>query len=204
MATLREVKKRIRTVKSNMLFALILLVASSAYGFDGHRKGFVLSGGLGFAPVSKWSGDIGLLSFAETGGGIGLNFVIGHAWNEQNMIVYEENGTFWSSDALNQSVFQAFSGAAWYHYFAINEQSSDWRNDKYISGPFTALGLGIYSFDGENFSANDPGIAVLVGGGFEFARHWQFGGYLSIGQTSDAGVDFSHYHLNFLVSGVAF
>ena len=59
MATLREVKKRIRTVVSRLVFMVIvltLLVASSSFGFDGNRKGFVLGGGLGIAPTAGWSG----------------------------------------------------------------------------------------------------------------------------------------------------
>ena len=188
---------RMRNLQTIVL-TLTLLAASSASGFDGNRKGFVLGGGLGFAPVSSWSVDISpffgpISSINETGAGIGLNLIIGHAWDEQNMIVYEGNVTGWKSDFFDMTMSQGFNGGAWYHYFGIPGRSA-----------FTTLGLGVYLFDGEDVTANDVGIGFLAGGGYEFARHWQVGGYFSLGRTSDAGVDFDHYHLNILVSGVAF
>ena len=61
MATLREVKKRIRTVVSRLVFMVIvltLLAASSSSGFDGNRKGVVFGAGLGYAPTTGRSGKL--------------------------------------------------------------------------------------------------------------------------------------------------
>ena len=174
-----------------------LLLATSAFGFNGQRQGFVLGGGLGLSPASKWEVDK-IIGFEvngaeETNAGVGLHLVIGYAWDNYNMIVYEGNGTGYDSDFFNQTMTQTFNGASWYHYYGEMGKAA-----------FTTVGLGLYGFDGENLSANDPGIGLLLGGGYEFTRHWQFGAYIGFGKTSDAGVDFSHATFNILISGIAF
>ena len=180
-----------------ILTVLTLVLTSSSFGFDGQRKGFVLGGGLGFSPAANWSVDVptflGTLNVGETNVGVSLNLVIGYAWDEQNMIVYEGNVAGVSSDFFNQTLSQGFNGAAWYHYYGLPGSSA-----------FTTAGLGFYVFDGENFTANDPGVGILLGAGYEFARHWQVGGYFSFGKTSDVGINFDHYHFSILLSGVAF
>jgi hypothetical protein len=186
------------------LILVLFLAPVTARAFDGARKGFVLGGGLGLAPHSSWSLDFLNLHFEESQVGVGVNVVIGYAWDEMNMIVYEVNATgynsdyfrassLWSDVLYRRSVSQGFSGAAWYHYFGPMGKSF-----------FTTGGLGLYVFDVEGFETNDPGVAVLLGGGYEFARHFQVGLYLGAGSTSSLGVDFNHSHINILVSAIAF
>lgn len=179
-----------------MLLAIFLV--STVAGFDGHRKGFVLGGGLGFAPVARWSVEedfIGrtVLSFHETKAGVGVNLLIGYAWDEKNMIVYEGNAVGFSSEAYDQTAAQGYNGGSWYHYFGPTGKSA-----------FTVAGLGLYSFDVEHHDQHDPGFGMLLGGGYEFARHWQVGGYFSFGLTSADDLDYHHTSLSVLVSGVAF
>jgi hypothetical protein len=182
---------------------LLLIVFSGAVsGFDGNRGGFVLGGGLGFAPVSKWSVDffgLNVGSFEDEQPAFALHLFIGAAFSDHNMLVYEINGTGFSTDVegISFSVSQGFSGAVWYHYFGQPGKSM-----------FTALGLGLWIFQIEDYDAANPGGALMLGGGYEFARHWQVGAYLSFGKTSDYayGIDaeFEHSQLSFLVSGAAF
>ncbi|MCH7948288.1 MAG: hypothetical protein IIC66_10870 [candidate division Zixibacteria bacterium] len=133
MATLREVNKTIRMVVSRlilMVIVLTLLTASSSFGFDGHRRGFVLGGGLGFSPVASW--EVDGTTIDESGAGIGLNLLIGYAWDDQNMIVYEGNIAGWKSDFfLDRQVSQGFNGASWYHYFGETGRTA-----------FATLGIG--------------------------------------------------------------
>lgn len=182
---------------------LVFLLPAYVNAFDGMRKGFVLGGGLGFAPVAKWEADKVFTDslgqpIKEDKAGVGLNLMIGFAWDEQNMIVYEGNVTGYESDIIvwagqKQTVSQGFNGISWYHYLGPQGKSY-----------FTTIGIGLYVFDTDDLDQNDPGAAFLVGGGYEFARHFQVGGYISAGKTSDAGVDFKHSHINILVSAVAF
>jgi hypothetical protein len=189
-----------RTMKATATIGvlLVVLLASAASAFDGHRKGFVLGGGLGFTPLARWSVEESFLghttySHHETKAGVGLNILIGYAWDAKNMIVYEGNATGFMTDIDDQSAAQGFDGAAWYHYFGPAGKSA-----------FTVGGLGMYGFDLEHRDQNDPGFGMLLGGGYEFARHWQVGGYLSFGITSANDIDYHHATLNVLVSGVLF
>lgn len=179
-----------------MLLAIFLV--STATGFDGHRQGFVVGGGLGFAPVVKWeveeSPAYGIpYGHDETRAGVGVNLLIGYAWDEKNMIVYEGNAVGFTTAVSDKSAAQGFSGAAWYHYFGRTGKTA-----------FTAIGLGLYGYDAEYDDPHDGGFGMLLGGGYEFARHWQVGGYLSFGKTSSDHLDYKHSHLSVLVTGVAF
>lgn len=185
------------------IIMLIVLMVSSAFAFDGQRKGFVLGGGLGFSPTFKWEAEmIGydyannmfMRKFNETNAGIGMNLMIGFGWDEKNMIVYDINFAGGDSDFYNQFIAQQYNGISWYHYFG-NGMTSQF---------FSTVGLGLYNFDGENMSGFDAGFGILLGGGYEFSRHWQVGLYLSAGKTTLRSVDFNHTHLNILISGVAF
>lgn len=180
---------------------LLVLSSTSIHAFDGKRKGFVVGGGVGIAANSHWEIDNSAVS--EDKAGLGLNLVIGYAWDEANMIVYEGNVTAYSSDVASavgrfaglgdQTITQGFNGVGWYHYYGSAGKSL-----------FTTVGLGVYVFDVQDFDANDPGFGVLLGVGYEIARHWQFGAYLGGGQTTSGGVDFKQSHINVNVNVIAF
>lgn len=171
-----------------LVVSLVLLMMASGWSFDGNRKGFVLGGGLGLAPTAKF--EIDNTSYSHSKAGIGLNLIIGYAWDEMNMIVYEGNIAGYSESGVD--VTQGFNGASWYHYFGPQGKSF-----------FTTVGLGAYVFSIDEYDA-DPGGAILLGGGYEFARHWQVSAYFSVGKTSDGPIDFNHNHFNILIGGVAF
>jgi hypothetical protein len=187
--------------------AVIVAIASPTVAFDGNRKGFVLGGGLGFSPTATIKSDpvtfndpfLGPITFQidESNSGVAVNFVIGYAWDEQNMIVYEGNivGYSLGSGPSKVDVYQGFNGVSWYHYFGPVGKSG------FITG-----GLGAYVFNVDDQDA-DMGGALQIGGGYEFARHWQFGAYLGFGKTGDpdfSDIDYKHMHLSIVVGGVAF
>ena len=182
-----------------LMVGLILLVtASTVMGFDGNRKGFVIGGGLGFAPTAGWDVNDTLfqifpLKASESKAGAAVNVFIGYAWDEKNMIVYELSGAGYSSDKLNQNLSQGFNGPTWYHYYGDKGRSA-----------FTTVGLGLYTFDGENFDPFDPGPGVLLGIGYEFTPHFQFGLYGGFGTISELGVDLKLHSIAVLVNAVAF
>ncbi len=190
-------------LRSSLLLAigLLMLSAVSTEAFDGKRKGFVVGGGLGIAANSHW--EIENTPVSEDKAGLGLNILIGYAWDERNMIVYEGNVSAYSSEVASsagaffglgdQTITQGFNGAAWYHYYGDQGKSF-----------FTAFGLGVYVFDVQDFDANDPGAGVLLGIGYEFARHWQAAVYASAGKTTDAGIDFKQSHVNVVIDLIAF
>jgi hypothetical protein len=175
---------------------LIMLLTATSYSFDGMRKGFVLGGGAGFCPTATWSYDFGSSTFDDQGTGFGINFIIGYAWDEQNMIVYEGNIAGYSTQfgiLPDARIYQGFNGASFYHYFGPVGNSF-----------FGMAGLGFYIFQVEEADAN-PSIGFLVGGGYEFIKHVQAGVYFSYGQTSDPYLDnLKHMHISILINAVAF
>jgi len=174
-----------------VVICLVIVMVSSASAFNGLRKGFVLGGGLGLAPMVRNS----LGSFDNSEFGAGAHFLLGYAWDEYNMIVYESNAA--GSEEGNLNYAQGFGGPTWYHYFGPQGRSA-----------FTVVGLGFYYFQVEDDDPTDPGGGYLIGGGYEFARHVQVAVYLSGGQTSLdfplGDIEFGHNNLSIVISAVAF
>lgn len=84
----------------------------------------------------------------------------------------------------------------YYHYFGDVGKSF-----------YVVVGLGFQTYSNK-YDANVPSPGMLIGGGYEFARHIQFHGSLSYGKT-DAGMGWAehgmdHTQLLFTVSAVAF
>lgn len=178
---------------------LTVVLAGRATAFDGQRKGFVLGGGAGFAPRASWKSDAPD-DPEDNGAGTAINVFIGYAWDRANMIGFEANLASYDSDINDgrASVYQGFRGISWYHYFGDERRSF-----------FTVAGFGLYAyiyqnFDNNNDGSNDQGAGALMGGGYEFLKHWQVGVYASAGRTSTPTYDFDHSHISLLVDGVLF
>lgn len=186
------------------VICLVIVLVSSASAFDGLRKGFVLGGGLGLGPLANTSIDGLAGEYKKTG--LATNFLIGYAWDEQNMIVFLRDAVLysetielvWMGNLLFRdkiSIIQGFTGAGYYHYFGPVGRSF------YITG---GLGFQDWSSLESGWNSPDVGGALLLGGGYEFARHWQVHGSLSFGTTSDAFFEYDHTQMLFTVSAVAF
>ena len=180
-----------------MTLVAVMLLSAGAMAFDGNRKGFVLGGGIGFAPTIKVEvEDDGDWNNA----GVSAHIVIGYAWDEKNMLVYESNGAAFEETMFGEDVMfsQSIGAASWYHYFGESGKTF-----------YTVVGLGLMVGDTDETDATDPGAGILLGGGYEFSRHWQVGLYLASGKSSvgDAfwgDTDLTHTTLSLLVSGIAF
>lgn len=174
-----------------ILISVCLAVSVSA--FDGNRKGFVLGGGLGFAPAIHFEVPDSSMVYSYTKGGVALSALIGYAWDNMNMIVYEENISGRNSEDLDLGFIQGYQGPVWYHYFNEGKKSM-----------FTTLGLGWYGFEFEDNDANKSKFGFMIGSGYVFNKHWQIGAYYSAGKTSRQNVEFNHSNFSILISGIAF
>lgn len=185
------------------LILMLLLLASTASAriFDGKRKGFVLGGGLGFAPVIKWT-ETTYEAFgrgfeaSDKEAGMGVNLAIGYAWSKSNMIVYEINAAgyktkieYYNSDS---TASQGMDGFLWYHYFGTPGRSL-----------YTITGIGFYQLKVDGHPSDVVGQALLLGGGFELARHCQIGVYWA-SQLKARGPDPDKSHLNVLFTVFAY
>lgn len=175
-----------------------LLSSSSTSAFDGSRSGFVMGGGLGVAARAHYEWEYrysnSVLSLEENHTSAALHFMIGKGWGEQNMVVWEYNSTAYSPDEIPWGTgIQAFQGVCWYHYFGMTGHTY-----------FSTVGAGFYYFQRDFESeAYIEDYGLLLGGGYEFAPHFQAGVYLALGRIEDKFFDFNHYHISLLLSAVA-
>lgn len=154
-----------------------------------------MGGGLGLAPVATIEQKD--TDFDESNTGLGINLLIGYAWDNQNMIVFLRDGVLYQFEGEFEdiAVAQGFTGASWYHYFGPIGRSA-----------FINVGLGLQDFTSleEEYESNDAGIGILVGGGYEFTRHVQVYGSFSFGKTEFGVDEFDHTQLQVGISAVAF
>lgn len=184
-------------MKYVVLVLILALCATSAFGFDGARKGFVLGGGLGFGYASV-SVDNEPQYESLTNAGVAGNFLIGYAWDEQNMVVFLRDAVVYSEQTIfggSLTLVQGFSGVGYYHYFGLPGKSF------YLTG---GLGLQDWTPLESGYTANDYGFGILGGGGYEFTPHVQVYGSFSYGKTSDIIFDYTHFQFQIGISAVAF
>lgn len=183
--------------KTIILAALLVLLAGTSFAFDGQRKGFVLGGGLGFGYASVSADD---LAGSEdlTNAGVALNFLIGYAWDEQNMIVFLRDGVVYSEKTIyggSITLVQGFGGVGYFHYFGLPGKSF------YVTG---GLGFQDWTPLESGYEANDFGFGILAGAGYEFTPHVQIHGSFSYGKSSDIISDYTHFQFMLGVAAVAF
>lgn len=179
-------------------FLIILTLSLSADAFDGERKGFVAGLGGGVAPVIHWSGNY--LSSDVDRSGWGINFLVGYAWDDWNILAYEGIGWLYELPQTSTDFsISALDGVRWYHYF-------DKRNRL-----FTSLGIGWFvgSSGGTDFDVS--GFGYTAGIGYEFIKQLQIGVYY-VAAHSTAPSDYenkfkvttNHSVLNVLITLVAY
>lgn len=197
-----------------MLLLLLVTAATSASAFDGKRKGFVLGIGIGYSPSVKTeveaiagagSGAEGAFLGAAEGTEEALagQFIIGLAFDEHNMLVYEGNAGYYYYEGLggngdNLDILQGFNAIVWYRYWGAVGSSF-----------FTAVGAGLTYWDTNYTDVNTGKFGYLIGAGYEFTPHLQLGAYMGRGQTSNTAfppLEFqgTHTNLSILLTAVAF
>ncbi|MDF1543500.1 MAG: hypothetical protein P1R58_00195 [bacterium] len=185
---------RLKPLRLSIMLTATLAVTAS--GFDGVRQGFVLGGGLGIGPAAHTSADL-LPDTSTDRTGLALNFVIGYALNEKNLLAYFEDAVVFSTSVTsgkNLNFVQGFSGVGWQHYFGLDSRA-------YIVG---GLGLQSYISPGSDYDSHDPGFGLLLGGGYEFRRHLQIHTSFSFGKTSDSAIEYNHSQFVITIAALAY
>jgi hypothetical protein len=145
-------------------FLIVLILSISADAFDGKRKGFVAGLGGGWAPVIHWSGNY--LSSDVDRTGWGINYLMGYAWNDWNIIAYEGIGWIYElPQSSNDFSIYALDGIRWYHYFGKRYRL------------FSSLGVGLFLGSAGRSELDVSGFGATVGIGYEFLKQLQIGVY---------------------------
>ena len=176
----------------SVIFGITLIVSADAFAFDGVRKGIVMGAGLGFSPWVRVQSADNWVGTTESGPGV--NFFMGYAWNDRNMIVYEATGTYYTSTYFNKTdIFEGLSGVRWYYYMG--------RRDRPF---FFSLGLGAFRFSSAYDELDSNGFGYSVGGGWEFMKQVQIGLFYSGGSSDATFATLNHNVLSVLVTVVAY
>jgi hypothetical protein len=172
---------------------LVMLTVIPGHAFDGKRKGFVAGIGLGFTPASHWSTSNDWFNVTENG--LAGNGLIGYAWDNSNMIVYEGNGSMYKTSSLNDKwVIQGLDGPRWYHYWGAGDNRF-----------FTVVGVGMMILATQYCDIDGRGFGVSTGLGLELTKQVQVGAYFIGGHTSnDYGIKANHEMLTLVVTMVAY
>lgn len=129
------------------------------------RKGFIfgLGGGVGLHRGPAFFGSAGPPNdFA-----INTDFRIGYAPTDQ-VLVYYNNSVAWSRSELYDILGLTGVGVT----YMIRPTSPT----PFVTGAFGAGSAAEVDFGGGRFDDTETGSAVLIGGGYEFARHWSVEG----------------------------
>ena len=180
----------------------IVLSSSSAFAWDGSRKGFQLGGGLGIAAV-MWEQEVEIwgLSFksdTESDFALATDFKIGYAPTDQLAIYYfEKTGWFTMTNILDDDVIVAsgVSGVGASYYFAPEAPSF------LLSG---GLGFASWSLPFEDNGWEDTwyGFGLTAGVGYEFIPHLHAGLDFVWAQAQDneSGIDVTTNAYAFLLT----
>ncbi len=159
------------------LFFFVLILSTSALGFDGQRKGFVLGAGLGATYIS--------LEDRDSRPGYGVKFMIGQGVGERDVLAVELNGAY----LINAETMVGYLGPVWYLY-----------NEPTGNSFFTVIGLGSSFRKSSGSSALRSDIGFLLGFGAYLGDGCHAGAYASTA-TGFAGKDgWSHHHFCAILS----
>ncbi|MBK7141364.1 MAG: hypothetical protein IPH75_04705 [bacterium] len=178
-----------RKLSNSLVFILlacttISCMSVSALAFDGKRKGFVLGGGIGFAPIAHQARTGSQLSSWETDNydfdsvvihatytpfydpinrvSIAAQIEIGYGFDEHNILLYREQHAFYSYFDVRS---QGMSSITWSHFYGES------------AGPlFSTVGIGYFFVSNisssESVGGLGDGLALSIGIGYEFKRHF--------------------------------
>jgi len=148
-----------------LVLVLSLFAGSAVWGFDGHRKGFIVGGGVGFGSTAYKEKIVSPFGSSETDWASVFAFMtefkIGYAPNSQLEIFYSDKGSwfdYFGSVALNGL------GTASINYYLKPEGPTF-----YLGG---GLGFSTFTLPFENNSDVELGFGFYVGSGYEFTRHF--------------------------------
>lgn len=136
--------------------------------------------------------------------------MIGYGWDERSILAVKANMTLFNSEIYDAGMIQGFGGLAWYHYFGKPGNSL-----------FSIAGGGVSrmgkTFEGIKIHFGDDGFedlpeapktatgpAYLIGGGWEFLRHYQFTLFLIGGDLSESGQHYGICDVYIMLSAFAF
>jgi len=186
-------------VKKILIAALCLSGAS--FGFDGHRKGFILGGGGGGSYTSYNQEISGYTSPQENAAGLGTDLYIGYGISDQFLLTYFANTNWFSLTNVygnDVTIANGNAGLGVFYYF---------NHELVFSSPYLFGGIGWsgWSTPFEKNSGSMAGMGATGGIGYEFAKHFsmQFNVFFTNPSEEDSGIKVQTNSVGFQVSFIA-
>lgn len=163
---------------------IVLLTAAAAVswfdasGVAAQRKGFILNLGIGPAVSSYQFSSGGFEGDRETKIAIGTDFKVGYAPTSQLLIYYSNDASFFSAASPNDALTASgLSGIGVTYFLAPGAPSF------YVQG---TIGISAWNdLSDEGVVDSMTGTGLNVGGGYEFAAHWNVDLDLIFGSADD-------------------
>ncbi len=166
-----------------ILTAMLVLTVTSADALDNNRRGFVVGFGAGWGSATQelsTSGGGLDLSLSSSTGGVATDFRIGHGFNERWLLYYTNQQVFFGLNG--DSYAQGLTGIGCMHFFSPQAPALLVE---------AALGAGVlWNADARD---SESGFGLLLGFGYEFARHFQIKAdwyYAELNQATIGEVDY--------------
>jgi hypothetical protein len=179
------------------------MIVSNAQAFDGNRRGFFLGGGLG-PGLTNFSQTVGYSIFSVTSDRVNkasflTDFKIGYAPSDKYQIYYFNYVSWFGLDNVfgdNVMIGNGVGGLGLTFYTQPQAPST-----------YFNFGIGLSSWDAVSEDNGDTwwGVGIMLGGGYEFARHWALEGTFTYGHPSitEGGITASTDALAFGVKIIA-
>jgi hypothetical protein len=159
-----------RVLLASLVGVITLAFVDSAQAFNGKRKGFILGGGLGLGLTtytqSLDDGVIEITGDRENKLALNSDFRLGWAIDSLWEVYYFSKVSWFGFDnALgeNVTISSGVGGIAVRRYFGVEGRAA------FVNG---GIGLSSWSAPFEDNSDSWTGLGIMVGAGYEFARHW--------------------------------
>ncbi len=167
-----------------VIIAVIALLATQVFSWDGQRNGFILGIGLGsgYTSYNYKVEDNGTERTTSRESALGPASIvkIGYAPDNTYLIYFMSNSTWFTGKDINGDNFKTssdFTGAAVSYYFKERTPSF------YVTGGF---GGGSWNGLFTGMDSEGIGIGFLCGAGYEFTKHWSGEINLSFGMPVDS------------------
>ena len=159
----------------------LTLVFANAYAFDGKHKGFLLGGGLGVGvdtvrpEISDRGNFITIRGDDVSYAALGTDFKIGGGVSERTLLYFHSQSAWFGDTDINGNDVTFAS--------SVTGLGVTWFTTPNPHSFFLTGTMGIATFDlplEDNFQAWTS-FGVILGVGYEFARHWSVDGSFVIG-----------------------
>lgn len=168
-----------------LVIATPALTATPARAFDEQREGFILGFGAGFHILREDYPGSGTSIWSRSEGGLATSFKVGAGITNQVALCYVRNASWYSAPyTSNGSTRDALytiglSGIGASYFLSPTAPSV------YLLG---GLGIGDISAPFENVKS-ETGSAVMLGAGYEFAKHLMIEGTVQSTSIPSAGLN---------------